>query len=188
MHGRRRLVLRRSDRLSNVIRQSLIAVFAMALVLAVAGIERLGSKSAAAKVQIAGAVTQWSEQGTGGKDSSVTFRVGGFPFDLGIEAPDVALLGRHGVTQPVRVGTQVEAIVTEAEVVKARARVERGESAGPDVPVLALRVNGQPMFGSPEAFRLAPTVRMWPYLLMMSAFGAMIFFQRGRTRRSRRVE
>jgi hypothetical protein len=122
-----------------------------------------------------------------GSDGAISFRVGSFPFDLSIDDAELKLLAKHGVTQPVTVGVQVEAIVVKSEVVAARDRTATGAAQGPAVPVLALRVNGQPMFGAPEAFRLRRSMTTWPYLLLLSAFGAVLFFgsRRRRRRRSR---
>jgi hypothetical protein len=166
-------------------RQSIIAVAAMALVVAVAAFDEWTSRAAAPKVQISGAVTQWSSLGQGGSGEGINFRVGPFPFDLSIAGSELQLLAKHGVTQPVTVGAQVEAIVVKSEVMAARDRAATGAAQVSAVPVLALRVNGQPMFGAPEAFRLRRSMTTWPYLLLLSAFGATLFF--GNRRRRRRI-
>ena len=168
-------------------RQSIIAVVAMALVVAVAGLDEWSSRAAAPKVQISGAVTQWSSLSLASSGDTINFRVGSFPFDLGIASSDLKLLAKHGVTQPVTVGAQVEAIVVKSEVVAARDRANTGAAQVPAVAVLALRVNGQPMFGPPESFRLRRSFSTWPYLLLLSAFGAaLVFGNRRRRRRTRR--
>jgi len=163
------------------VRQSIIAVAAMALVVAVAAFDEWTSRTAAPKVQISGTVTQWNTLGLVGSG------VGSFPFDLSIDAAALRLLAKHGVTQPVDVGAQVEAIVVKREVVAARDRAENGSAQVTAVPVLALRVNGQPMVGAPEAFRLRRSITTWPYLLLVSAFGAALFFGNRRRRRSRHL-
>jgi len=169
------------------VRQSIIAVAAMALVVAVAAFDEWTSRTAAPKVQISGTVTQWNTLGLVGSGDSINFRVGSFPFDLSIDAAALRLLAKHGVTQPVDVGAQVEAIVVKREVVAARDRAENGSAQVTAVPVLALRVNGQPMVGAPEAFRLRRSITTWPYLLLVSAFGAALFFGNRRRRRSRHL-
>ena len=73
-------------------------------------------------------------------------------------------------------------------LVAARDRANQGASQVPAVAVMALRVNGQPVLGAPEAFRLRQSITIWPYLLLVSAFGAVLFFgNRRRRRRSRRI-
>jgi hypothetical protein len=182
MHRRCRLILRWSHRLK---RQATIAIVAMVLVAALAGFDEWSSRTNAPKVQISGTVTQWNTLRLAGEGNTVNFRVGSFPFDLSIEATELQLLAKHGITEPLDVGSQVEAIVVKREVVAARDQANRGAAEGPAVAVLALRVNGQPMFGAPEAFRLRRSITTWPYLLLASAFGAALFFGNRRWRRRR---
>jgi hypothetical protein len=161
------------------VRQSVIAIFAMVLVLAVAAYEDFRSKATVPKLRLAGAVSQWS---TSARERLVNFRLGSFPHEFGIDAAGVELLAKQGLSEPLGVGTRVDAIVAKSEV----ATRERGESSSGPIPVLALFVDGQPVLGSPEAMRLAPSMRTWPYLLLLSAFGAALFFSRRRTRRWKR--
>ena len=162
-------------------RQSLIAIFAMVLVLAVAAYEDLRSKNTVPKLRLSGTVTQWSTLDTSERARSVSFRLGAFPHELAIDAPALALLAKQGVAEPFSVGSRVDAIVAKSEV----AAHDNGANTAA-IPVLALLVEGQPVFGSPEAMRLAPSMRTWPYLLLLSTFGAAVFFRRKRLRRSTR--
>ena len=184
MHRGRGIVLRRSHCLK---RQALIAIVAMLLLVTVVAFEEWRSRSSAPKVQISGTVTQWSTFDAAGSGNAINFRVGSFPFELTIAATDLELMVRHGIPQPVDVGSRVEAIVVKREVVAARDQANRSSARVPNVDVLALRVNGQPVFGSPEAFRLRRSFIAWPYLLLVSAFGAMLFFGNRRRRRPRRL-
>lgn len=175
--------------LTPVVRQSVIAILAVLLVLAIAAYDDLSSKTTGAKVQLSGTVTQWSTLGLGGHDNSVRFRVGAFPFELGIDAAALALLAKHGVSEPLNVGARVEAVIAKSDVVTARELTESGGgAAGTPIPVLALRVEGKTMFGAPEAFRLKRSMNTWPYLLFLCAAGAMLTFsQRRRRRKSRHI-
>jgi hypothetical protein len=171
-----------------MMRQSVIAIFAMVLVLTVAAYEDLRSKDTAPKLRLSGAVMQWSTLDTSERARSVHFRLGTFPHELAIGAPALELLAKQGITQPFSVGSQVDAIVAKSEV----AARESGSDATA-IPVLALLVAGQPVFGSPDALRPTPSMRTWPYLLLLSAFGAAVFFRRKRPkrlarRRSRHVD
>jgi hypothetical protein len=168
------------------VRESVIAIFAMVLVLAVAAYEDWRSKETVPKLRLSGTVTQWSTLDTSERDRSVHFRLGVFPHELAIDAPALELLTKQGITEPFSVGSQVDAIVAKSEV----AAHESGSNAAA-IPVLALLVAGQPVFGSPDALRLTPSMRTWPYLLLLSAFGAALFFRRQRRslrRRSRRSD
>ena len=171
-------------------RQSLIAVFAMVLVLVVAAYEDFRGKQTLPKLRISGAISQWSTASSD-RTPSVSFRLGAFPYDLGIDARALDLLAKQGMTQPFSVGTRVDAIVVKSEVT-VRENADRADRrAVGAIPVLGLTVEGRTVLGGPEVFRLAPTMRTWPYLLLLSAFGAAIFFARKRRsarRRARRAD
>jgi hypothetical protein len=171
------------------LRQSFIATGAMLVVLAVAAYDDYSRKEAAAKVRISGTVTQWSTLGVAEREQAVSFRVGDFPFELGIDAPTVGQMARYGVSEPVGVGSRIEAIVAREDVQLAEARLEQTSGPAPSaIPVLALSVAGEPLFGSPAAFRMTRSMNTWPYLLLLSAAGAAIFFgHQRRRRRSRRL-
>lgn len=163
-------------------RQSVIAILAMVLVLAVAAYEDFRSQDTVPKLRLAGSVSQWSTLDTATHARAVTFRLGSFPHEFGIDAAALQSLAQQGSIEPVRVGTRVDAIVAKSEVT---AR-ERGEPSSGPIPVLALFVDGQPWFGSAAAMRMAPSMRTWPYLLLLSAFGAALFFSRRRSQRGKR--
>ena len=156
-------------------RQSLIAIFAMLLVLAVAAFDDFLRKDTVPKVRISGTVSQLSGAG----EKSLNFRLGSFPFDLGIDAQSLALLTKRGLSPPFNVGMRVDAIVAKSEV----AMHEQAAQHNHVIPVLALLVNGEPILGTPEALRVAPSMRTWPYLLLISMAGAALFFGRKRQRR-----
>jgi hypothetical protein len=164
-----------------MMRQAIIAILAMVLVLAVAGYEDLRSKATVPKVRLSSTVTQWSTLDTSERDRSLHFRLGAFPHELAIDAPALELLAKQGMTEPFNVGSRVDAIIAKSEV----AARESGSDAAA-IPVLALLVEGQPVFGSPDALRLTSSMRTWPYLLLLSTFGAALFFRRKRLRRSTR--
>lgn len=157
----------------------------MALVLAVAAYEDFRRKDTVPRYRISGTVSQWSTLATSTPDQAVSFRVRGFPYELAIEAPALNLLAKHGIVEPVSVGKQVDAIVTQSDVAaQKRAMTDAGPAHA--VAVLGLIVDGETVFGSPEVFRIAPTMRTWPYLLMLSVFGAAMFFgQKRKTTRRR---
>jgi hypothetical protein len=169
------------------VRQSVIAIFAMVLVVGVAAYEDFRNKDTVPKLRLSGTVSQWNTLDTSTLDRTVSFRLGAFPHELTIEARALELLAKQGISEPVSVGSHVDAIVAKSEV----AARESGSARAAAIPVLALIVEGQPVLGSPEAMRLAPSMRTWPYLLLLSAFGAALFFgqgKRSKRRRSRRSD
>jgi hypothetical protein len=155
----------------------------MVLVLAVAAYEELRNRDAVPKLRFSGTVTQWSTLDTSERARSLRFRLETLPHELAIDAPALQLLSQQGITEPLSVGSHVDAIVAKSAVA---AHVSGVDTAA--IPVLALLVDSKLVFGSPEALRLAPSMRVWPYLLLVSAFGASVFFRRSTRRRSRRVD
>jgi len=163
----------------------------MVLVLAVAAYEDLRSRQTVPKLRFAGTVSQWSTLGTSARDQSVGFRLGGFPYEFAIDARALELLAKQGIAEPVSVGARVDAIVVKSDVAARESPTGGTPAATGAIAVLGLIVNGQTVLGSPEVFRTAPTLRTWPYLLLLSAFGAAVFFghkRRSSRRRARRVD
>jgi hypothetical protein len=172
------------------VRQSLIAVFAMVLVLAVAAYEDFRRKDTVPRYRISGTVSQWSTLATSTPDQVVSFRVRGFPYELAIDAPALEAMAKRGIVEPVSLGKHVDAIVTQSDVA-AQKRGAGDQGTARAVAVLGLIVDDQTVFGSPEIFRIAPTMRTWPYLVLLSVFGAAMFFghkRRSTRRRTRRTD